>query len=607
MPFDSKDLDRYPVLPGVYLMKDIAGHVLYVGKANNLKQRLKQYFMPGGDGRFMVPFLIQKVENVDTIVVSSEKEALLLENNLIKQHKPKFNALLKDDKSYIALKVTHKQQWPTLQLVRYKGRPEADGIYFGPYTSALAARTTFDLLSKLFPLRQCSDREFLNRVRPCILYDMKRCLAPCVGKCTAQEYQGHVQKTIKFLRGQDKEVLDELHGEMNRAADALEFEKAAAILRIIRQIENTIEGQRVDKPLGADTDALAIFRQGEEVVVSQLIFRSGKLTGFHHHNFSNIAQDDEELLHSLLLQLYELQEEIPHEIILPKELPEVDAITEIISKGKKRKAQILAPQRGDKKALIAMAEKNAEAFFRREKDLQAMRQRTLLDMEEKFHLHNYPRRIECIDNSNLSGSSPVAALVAFTDGQKESARYRRYHIKGVEGPDDYSSMREVVLRRCKNGKEGTDLPDLLIIDGGKGHLNVVLKALAELNIVTVDVIAVAKEEGRHDRGMTSEQVFLPNIKDPILLKTTSPILFLLQQIRDEAHRFAITFHRKKRAKKLITSAIDAIPGIGPAKRKLLLTTFGSVKNIQAATAEQLAAVKGLSQANVAAIIKHFKS
>jgi excinuclease ABC subunit C len=605
MSFDPATLEHYPAQPGVYLMKGSAGHVLYVGKAKNLKQRLRQYFTAGGDGRFMIPFLVEKVVTIDTIVVTSEKEALLLENNLIKQHRPKFNALLKDDKSYIALKVTNKQLWPTLQLVRYKGKPPADGLYFGPYTSALAARATFDLLSRLFPLRQCSDREFANRQRPCILYDMQRCIAPCVGKCTSEEYQNHVQKTIKFLRGQDREIVQELYGEMERAAEALEFERASAVLQTIRQIETTIETQRVDKPLGEDLDALAIFRQGDEVIVNLLLFRGGKLNASQHYNFSSIAQSDQELIASFLLQHYEGAELLPQEILLPVEIAESAEIVDILSQGRKRKVSLVIPQRGDKKALVEMAYVNAEAIFKREKDQQALRQKVLLDMEEKFRLHTYPRRIECIDTSNLAGSNAVAVMVAYTDGEKDSGRYRKYHIKTGEGPDDYGAMREVLQRRCRRGKGAEDLPDLIVIDGGKGHLNMAIKALAELDIVTIDLIAVAKEQGRHDKGMTAEQIFLPNIKDPIQLRHTSPILFFLQQVRDEAHRFAIAFHRLGRRKKLISSTLDAIRGIGPAKRTLLLKHFGSVKAIKAATPEELKGLKGITAKDVEAIIGHF--
>lgn len=603
MSFDPIKIDLFPTQPGVYIMKRQDGVVLYVGKANNLRQRVKQYFIPGRDGRIMVPFLIAKVDLIETIVVMSEKEALLLENTLIKQHKPKYNALLKDDKTYIALKVNNKHPWPMVNIVRYRGKPKQDGLYFGPYTSAHSARQTLDLLHRIFPLRQCSDQELARRTRPCILYDMKRCVAPCVQKCTKEEYQQHVNHTVKFLRGQDKEVLKDLYAEMERYAEELKFEDAGALYSTIKQIEKTIEEQNVDRPFGADSDALGLFRQGHEVILSQLLFRNGKLVSSVQFNFTNIAEEDHELLESFMLQQYDKQEGLPHEILLPVELTDANAIAEILSTNQRRKVYVYTPQRGEKKALVDMAIVNAEATFKKEKDVKSIREKTLLEMQEQFRLTTYPKRIECFDNSNISGTELVSTMVAFTEGEKDSNRYRKYKIRSVSGQDDYGAMREVLYRRYKRGKEENNLPDLLIIDGGKGHLNVALKVLAELNIVTINVIGLAKEEGRHDKGMTSEMVFLPNVKDPILLKKTSPVLFLLQQIRDEAHRTAITFHRKRRSKRTLQSSLEEIPGIGPIKRKKLLRHFGSVKRIKEASLEDLTALKGLSARDIEAICR----
>jgi len=607
MSFDMSRLDAFSTQPGVYLMKNKGGHVLYVGKAKNLRSRIKQYFLPSGDGRLMVPFLIPQVADIDTILVLSEKEALLLENNLIKQYQPKYNALLKDDKSYIALKINHKNKWPMVNLVRYRGKPEPDGLYFGPYTSAQAARGTLDLLNRIFPLRQCSDQELIRRTRPCILYDMKRCIAPCVNKCTKEEYDLLVDRTVKFLKGQDKDVIKELYVEMDAASEALEFEKAGMILKTIQQIEKTIEVQNVDKLLGTDADALGIYRQGEDVIISQLQIRSGKLMGSYHFNFSHIAQDDAELLESFLIQHYEKLEQLPQEILLPIELENTEELAEIIAANKPRKTSLHTPQRGDKKSLVTMALSNAQAAFQKEKDQAAITEKTLLEMQERFRLNHYPKRIECFDNSNIFGDEPVSCMVVFTEGVKDRSRYRKYKVKTVTGPDDYATMLEVLLRRYRRAQEENDLPDLLIVDGGKGHLNVALKAFTELNIVSVDVIGIAKQESRHDKGMTSEQIFLPNVKDPILLRHTSPVLFLLQRIRDEAHRFAITFHRKRRSKKTIRTALSDIPGIGPAKCKILLTFFGSVKKLKEASIEDLRQVKGLSESNIQAIQQYFNN
>lgn len=602
MAYDTNKLSGFPTQPGVYLMKNQSGTVLYVGKANNLRQRVKQYFA-GGDDREIIPYLISHVTTIDTIIVTSEKEALLLENTLIKQYRPKYNALLKDDKTYVALKVNHKHKWPMVQLVRYKGKPEPNGLYFGPYTSAFAARTTLDLIHRIFPLRQCSDQELARRTRPCILYDMKQCIAPCVNRCTKEDYDQYVERAIKFLKGQNKEVLQDLYAEMNHLSESLEFEKAQIILRKIQQIEETLESQNVNKPLGGDLDALAIFREADEVILMQLLVRDGKLQGSLHYNFMRIAEDDTELLSSFLLQHYEKQHQLPEQILLPTELPESEAISDILSTENKRRVHIYCPQRGEKRALVDMAYINAEAIFRKEKDLDTIRQRTLLELKEQLHLNNYPGRIECFDNSNISGQTPVSALIAFTNGLPEKNRYRKYKINTVDSPNDYATMYEVLKRRYKRAEEEDDLPDLIVIDGGKGHLNIARKVLEELNIISVDLIAVAKEQGRHDKGITAEQVFLPNIKDPILLKRNSPVLFLLQQIRDEAHRFAVTFHRQRRNKQTLKSALLDIPGIGPNKSKALLRHFGSMKRIKEASSDELKQVKGLSQANIEAILK----
>lgn len=604
--FDPKKLDFFPTLPGVYLMKDQGGQVLYIGKAKNLRQRVKQYFVPGRDGRLMVPFLVAKVHEIDPIVVCSEKEALLLENNLIKQYKPRYNALLKDDKTYIALKISLDEKWPTVKLVRYRGTPERDGLYFGPYTSAQAARQTLDLLNRLFPLRQCSDQELARRVRPCLLYQMKRCVGPCSDKCTKEEYQRHLQRTIKFLRGQDKEVLEELYKEMQRLSDALEFERAEQLLKTIRHIEKTLESQHVDRPLGQDADAIGLYRQGNEILLVQLLFRGGKLVGSRHFDFSQSAEEDEELLSSFLLQHYEEAVGTPEEILIPFPLSDRSSLEEILSSRQKHAITLHFPQRGEKKSLLKMAQVNAEALFKSRKDEAALREKMLLEMQERLQLSRYPARIECFDNSHLSGTEPVSAMVVFFHGLKEKKHYRTYRLKQGTKPDDYGAMREVLLRRYKRAKEEGNLPDLLIVDGGKGQLNCALQVLEELNVTGIDVISLVKEQGRHDKGLTEERVFIPDQRDPIVLNKTSPILFFLQNMRDEAHRFVLAFQRKRRSKQTIRSALDDIPGIGPAKRKALLNHFGSIKKIELATEEELKAVKKLSPADIAALQAFFQ-
>lgn len=594
--FNTAKIDKFPSQPGVYIMKNRGGAVIYVGKANDLKQRVKQYFAPGRDGRLMVPFLVCQVADIDTIVVRSEKEALLLENTLIKEHKPKYNALLKDDKTFIAIHVTNKQTWPKLEVVRIKGRAPDDGLYFGPYTSAFAARNTVDLLQRLFPLRQCSDQEFVRRNRPCILYGLKRCVAPCVNLCTPEEYKHHVDRTIAFLKGQDKEVVRQLEAEMLKCSEALEFEQAAMYQRTIQQIEKTIQQQHVDLPQGGDADLIGLYREADEVSLCLMFVRAGKLMGSRVFPFSNTVQDNDEIVESFLLQHYDKESVPAKEILLAEPLKIAGVIEEVLTGIHGFKVDIYAPQRGQKKALAELAAINAKNAFHQEKDALALKEKTLLAMQEAFRLPHYPKKIECFDNSHLGGTEQVSVMVCFTDGMKDTKGYRTYKSRLAVGGDDYASMREVLLRRYTKAKEENTLPDLVIIDGGKGHLNLALKVFEELNVITVDVIGVAKEEGRHDKGITQEQVFLPNVKDPILLKKNSPILFFLQEVRDEAHRFAITFQKKQRSKKLVRSSLDAIEGVGPVKKKALLVHFGSVKAIKEASEDDLCKVAGINGA-----------
>ncbi len=601
MAFDPKTLALYPDQPGVYLMKDHAGVVLYVGKAKNLRIRLKQYFNRA-DEREMVPYLTAQVEAIDTIVALTEKDALILENNLIKRHRPKYNVLLKDDKTFVSLILT-KHRWPMLKLVRYKGKPKEEGIYFGPYTNALAARQTYDLISRLFPLRQCSDEELASRQRPCLLYDIKRCIAPCVEKCTKEEYENHVESATRLLKGQDKEVVRELKREMEAASHALEFEKAQSLLQMIHQIEHVTQVQHVDNPAAKDCDVVGLYREADAVLISLLFFREGKIIGSEHFSFHLIASSDGEILESFLLQHYKNLTSFPSEIFVPLQLSQGEALEEILSESAGRRVAIFCPQKGKKKDLVEMGYRNAKALFVREQDARSLKEKMLLDLQETLQLTRYPKRIECFDTSNISGTDPVASLACFVNGEKEKSRTRLFKIKGVEKADDYTSMRQVLHRHFIKEKEKQDFCDLLIVDGGKGHLNLALEVFQELQIASIDVIAVSKEEARHDKGLTQEKVYVPHRKDPILIDPRSPLLFLLQKVRDEAHRLAIEFHRKRRSKRTLSSSLDELPGIGPIKKKRLLSKFGSVKRIKEASREELEQIKGLTAADIALILQ----
>ena len=594
MPFDPRELALYPAESGVYLMKDAEGRVLYVGKAKNLRSRLKQYFAESADEREMVPYLVAQVEAIEWIVTLTEKDALLLENNLIKRHQPKYNVLLKDDKTFIRLLVT-KHPWPMLKLVRSKGEPKkADGTFFGPYTNALAARQAYDLILRLFPLRQCSDAELASRKRPCLLYDMKRCPAPCMNLCSEGDYGKMVEGAMRVLKGQDQEVVRELRAAMEAASERLEFEKADALLKTIRQMEHVTTVQHVEGAFAKDCDVLGICRRAGGVVVAVLQFREGKVVGSEHFSFRLIASNDEELIETFLLQHYRLTEDPPKEILLP--LAPTDALEEILSESHGNKIALVYPKMGKKRDLVEMATKNAEALFAREQDERSLREKMLLDLQETLELTRFPRRIECFDTSHISGTNPVASLSCFTDGERDKKRTKLFRIR--KGAEDYGSMREALLRHFTREKEKGDFCDLLIVDGGKGQLNLALQVFQELGIASIDVIGLAKESARHDKGLTQEKIFLPHRPDPILVNPRSPMLFLLQQIRDEAHRLAIGYHRKRRTKTTLISELDDLPGIGPVKKKRLLSTYGSVRALKAASKESLSEVEGLSKKDV---------
>ena len=600
MAFDPETLALYPAEPGVYLMKDSSGRVLYVGKAKHLKARLKQYFAPERDSRAMVPYLTAQIETIDTIVALTEKDALILENTLIKKHQPKYNVLLKDDKTFISLMLT-KHKWPMLRLIRCHTPPKGDGTYFGPYTNALAARQTFDLIQRLFPLRQCSDAELANRTRPCLLYEIKRCIAPCVNLCTEEEYAGHVEAARQLLRGKNKDVVREIEKQMQIAADSLHFEKAQELLTLAKQLQHVTEVKHVDHPEAGNCDVLGLYREGDAVMIALLLFREGKIVGSEHFSFHQIASEDAEILRSFILQHYKNQTALPKEIFVSHPLPEAEILQEILQ------IDIAFPKKGRKQDLIEMALRNAKALFIREQDSRSLREKMLLDLTESLQLNRFPRRIECLDTSNIGGSDPVASLVSFVNGEKDKSRTRLFKIKTAEKADDYTAMKEVLRRHFLREKEKNDFCDLLILDGGKGQLNLALDVFLELDIASVDVIAVTKEDARHDKGLTQEKVYVPHRKDPIWIDPRSPMLFFLQKIRDEAHRTAIAYHRKKRAERTISSELDEIPGIGPVKKKRLLRHFGSVKAIKAASIEELKQVKGLTQKDIETLRKYPKN
>jgi excinuclease ABC subunit C len=596
-----------PSQPGVYLMKNGAGTVLYVGKAKNLRSRVRSYFRRSGDGRYRMQFLIPNVEDVEFLVTDTEKEALILENTLIKQHKPRFNVNFRDDKSYVNLRLDPRERYPRLTVVR---RPARDGaLYFGPYASSQSVRETLRTLSRIFPLRLCTDHIFNSRTRPCLYYQIHRCSAPCVpGHVSDEEYRAIVEQTALFLRGRDEELLKMLYAQVHEASAALRFEEAGRVYRRIRAIERTIERQKVTSAQDRDQDVFGFFREADQVEIQRLTVRGGKLLGGKSDLFTGQLSPDAEILESYVNQYYAEGAEIPEEILLPFDLEGGEGLADLLGERRGKRVSVLVPERGEKRALVAMANKNAELSFRARRERERSQQAVLQQVQERLHLRNFPRRIECFDMSNIQGTNPVGSMVVFTDGEPDKARYRKFQVKTVEGPDDFASMYEVLSRRYTRALEEDDLPDLIMVDGGKGQLNIAQAVLWELGIEGPDLISIAKSRlkpapGGEAKRRTDERFFLPGRKNPVIFPANSPALFLLQRVRDEAHRFAITYHKARRAKAAVHSALDDVPGIGPKRRRALLRHFGSVKAIAEATPEAIQAAGMVSRQLAEAILQ----
>jgi excinuclease ABC subunit C len=612
MPSLEEKLDSLPPQPGVYLMRDRDGKVIYVGKAKDLRARARAYFR-SGDGRSHVQFLVRRVEDIETLVTSNEKEALILENNLIKQYKPRYNIRLKDDKSYLSIKVTTQHPWPRMFATR---KIVKDGNrYFGPFSSAIAARETLDIIEKHFLLRTCTDYNFKNRARPCLQYQIKRCLGPCVLPVEPREYQEQVRQAILFIEGKRQELIDELKRKMKEKADGLEFEAAAKIRDQIQAVERTVEKQRMVSHWGTDQDIFGLYREGGFIEVQVLFVRQGKLTGNQSYSLEDLEFSDEEIVEALLTQFYQGDRFIPDEILLPVELEDREVRQEYLSERKERSVSILSPQRGDKRQLVEMAIQNARQSFFERHDQERERERMLLELKEKLRLRHYPQRIECFDISTIHGAHAVGSMVTFFNGEPDKKRYRHYRIRTVDsdsGGDDFAMMFEVLKRRFTRGLGEGDLPDLVVVDGGKGQLTMALMAMSELEVKDVDAVALAKMRVRSsprspEIHRTEERVFVPGQSNPVVLKRNSNALFLLQRVRDEAHRFAITYHKKVRSRQTLYSALDRIPGIGGARKRALLRAFGSIKRIEEASVEDLLEVPSINERMAQEILQSLKS
>lgn len=606
----EQKIDHLPTHPGVYLFKDRKGTILYIGKAGNIKHRVSSYFQRPEDKDTKTLAMLENVADIDTIVTDTEKEALILENNLIKAHRPRYNVKLRDDKNYPCLKLSMEEDFPTLTIVR---RIKKDGsIYFGPYPSATSLKETLRLIRRIFSIRTCLDTKFSNRLRPCINYQMGRCLGPCSGKIDPRSYQEIVHQVRMFLEGKNRELVERLKMKMEEEAEKLHFEVAARIRDQIEHIEKIIEKQKIVSTDFLDRDVIGFYRQDHTFVVHPLFIRGGKLLGGKGFTFPATGLPDEEVLSSFLHQYYREGKFIPEEILTPKAIPDQDLVEQWLTELKGKRVRILVPAKGDKRHLLEMASDNAEQFLLAEGEPNGDGERLLEALREKLHLKNVPRRIEAFDISNLQGGNAVGSMVFFQNGKPDKQGYLHFKIRTVEGADDYGMMYEVLLRRYQKVTEKTELPDLVLLDGGRGQLNVAQEVFRELKIEEVDLISLAKERTIKASGFsglrkTEEKVFHPQYKEPFVLGRNSPILHLLDRIRDEAHRFAITYHKKVRARETIKSELAEIPGIGQVRQKELLKYFETVEKIKEATEEELTNIPKMNRKSAKIVYRFFNA
>jgi excinuclease ABC subunit C len=607
----SKQLKATPTQPGIYLLKGSEGEVLYVGKASSLRHRLQSYF---GSTTNLVPKirqLVTRVTDFEFIVTESEAEALILENTFIKSHRPKYNARLKDDKTYPYLKIGLNEEFPQVYITRSVVNDGAR--YFGPYASAGSVRKTMDLLKKLFPYRSCTRTITGSDSRPCLEHFINRCVAPCIGAASKEEYRRVIDQVVMFMEGKTEAVVRDLRGKMEEAAERLEFERASLLRDQLRAIERVTEGQKVVSQVMEDQDVIALARGRDEAWVEVFFVRRGKLIGREHFIMGGV-QDDEptHIVADFVKQYYDSVPHIPPRLLLQHPLEDNDLILQWLEQKRGKNVEIRVPKRGGKLRLVEMVAENARQGLEQLKvkwlaDTDIL-ESAMEELQERLNLPRLPRRMECYDISNIQGTTPVGSMVVFEDGQAKSSHYRRFQIKTVEGIDDYAMMQEMLRRRFRrlghakgDGEAEADapsedgrgksqtwgiIPDLVLIDGGKGHLNAVVEVFLELGIDTVPLASLAKEH---------EEIFVRDTPESIMLPRSSPALFLVQRLRDEAHRFAVTYHQKSRTKKGMQSAMDLVSGIGPKRRRMLLRRFGSVRGVREAALEDLAAVPGMTR------------
>ena len=586
-----------PDLPGVYLMKDAHGEIIYCGKAISLKKRVSSYFRSAADPNPRRGLLVTQIRDIEFIVTGSELEALILESNLIKKHRPRFNVLLRDDKHYPHLCITLNEPFPKLKVVR---RVKKDGsVCFGPYIPANAMRQTLRVIHQIFPLRRCTGPLPRNRQRPCLNHQIGLCRAPCVGLISQDEYQGLIREVILFLKGKKEDLVRVLKTKMGEAADEHRYEEAARLRDQVLAIENCLEKQHVFTRSFEDQDYLAFARHEDRACVQVFFIRFGRMTGRKALQLSGVRDvPDDELMADILEQFYDADKPVPPDILV--EVPPKGAalLHKWLSCKRGSKVRIHTPQRGDKKRIILMAKRNAALDLKTAKaDQGILCQDLLKEVQHDLHLSHLPRRIEGFDISNLGPTEAVGSMVFWNDAMPVKSRYRRFTIKGIRGIDDYGMMAEVIRRRyTRLREEKGGMPDLILIDGGKGHLQAGLHVLSELGLREIPAIGLAKRE---------ELIYLPGMDAPLDLPARSPTLRLLQKIRDEAHRFAISFQRQRRTKRAFSSALDKIPGVGAKRKTMLLKHFSGVDGIKEASVADLTSIHGIDQSTAKRVFQFF--
>ena len=592
-------LANLPASPGVYLMKDAEGKMLYVGKAASLRQRVRSYFQSAAKPHAMTEPMLRYVHDIDYILTGSGVEALVLENNLIKEYQPRYNVKLKDDKRYPYLKVTLNEPFPGLYITRQVGNDGAK--YFGPFVHARATRQTTKQLTKIFPIRTCNLdlKASRNQYRVCLDYHIKRCPGPCADLISVEDYTEIVKNVRRFLSGNTGAVIQELTEKMGEAAADLDFEHAAKYRDQIETVKQAIARQNLDNPSAEDEDVIGIACKGDGACVQVLMVRGGKLIEREHYFLIDVQPEStSEALTAFVQQYYQDASFIPKTVLLPDEIEMPEAIQNWLSERRGSRVTLHIPQKGRKRQLVEMAAKNAGLILEQKDQqvvLKAGDNSALVELQELLNLPRPPQRIEGFDISNLGDRFPVGSMVVVEDGEPAKSEYRRFKIRTVEGQNDFAMMQEVVTRRFRREIEEHRFPDLILIDGGKGQLNAACAALKSLNLAHLPIMGLAKR---------FEHIFLPNRSDPIVLRRDNPTLHLIQRLRDEAHRFAITYHRKLRSRALSHSVLDEIPNIGPKRKQVLLQHFGGIEKIRQASLDELLAVKGITHNVAASIRKH---